>query len=86
VITEFPLPNTDSFPLWITTGPDGNLWFTEEHGNRIGRITPSGLITEFAVPTASSIRRLLPLAQIVICGLRNTVWAKIGKAIPGVYR
>ena len=30
-------------------GPDGNLWFTEFVGNRIGRITPAGAITEFAL-------------------------------------
>ena len=29
-------------PAGITAGPDGNLWFTEENGNRIGRITPGG--------------------------------------------
>jgi streptogramin lyase len=33
----------------ITNGPDGNVWFTEEFGNRIGRITPSGAISEFSV-------------------------------------
>ena len=35
-------------PTGITAGPDGNLWFTEP-GNRgrIGKITPSGAITEF---------------------------------------
>ena len=26
-------------------GPDGNLWFTEYAGNRIGRITPSNAFT-----------------------------------------
>jgi virginiamycin B lyase len=31
---------------------DGNLWFTEADGNKIGRITPTGTITEFPVPTA----------------------------------
>src|SRR5262249_56325030 len=29
----------------ITTGPDGNLWFTELNVNVIGRITPAGVIT-----------------------------------------
>ena len=29
-------------PNGIATGPDGNLWFTEADGNRIGRITPTG--------------------------------------------
>jgi streptogramin lyase len=27
--------------------PDGNLWFTETGGNKIGRITPTGTIDEF---------------------------------------
>jgi hypothetical protein len=30
------------------------LWFTEPSGNKIGRITTTGTITEFSVPTASS--------------------------------
>jgi streptogramin lyase len=33
----------------IALGPDGNLWFTEP--NRIGRITPDGTVTHYAVPT-----------------------------------
>ena len=43
-------------PGGITTGPDGNLWFTEVTGNRIGRITPGApnTITEFPIPTADS--------------------------------
>jgi streptogramin lyase len=44
---------------WIVTGPDGNLWFTEDAGNRIGRITPSGVITEFPIPTANCWPRSL---------------------------
>jgi len=32
----------------ITAGPDGNLWFTESRGNRIGRITTGGVVTEFS--------------------------------------
>jgi streptogramin lyase len=35
-------------PAGIVAGPDGNLWFTELVGNKIGRITPSGQITEFS--------------------------------------
>ena len=39
VITEFPIPTASSFPLGITNGPDGNLWFIGQAGNQIGRIT-----------------------------------------------
>jgi streptogramin lyase len=40
-LSEFPLPMHDSPPLGITNGPGGNLWFTEDKGNQIGRITSS---------------------------------------------
>ena len=33
-------------PPRITSGPDGNVWFTEKP-SRMGRITPDGTITEF---------------------------------------
>jgi virginiamycin B lyase len=53
-VTEFPLPVAGSLPSGITTGPDGNLWFTESGANKIGRITTAGVITEFSIPTANS--------------------------------
>ena len=34
--------------------PDGALWFTEVDGNKIGRITTAGVISEYPVPTAGS--------------------------------
>jgi streptogramin lyase len=36
-------------PNSIAAGPDGNVWFTENLGDAIGRITPSGTITEFPI-------------------------------------
>ena len=54
-ITEFPVSTAASDPLWITTGPDGNLWFTENGSDNIGRIDPTThVITEFPIPTADS--------------------------------
>jgi len=49
VVTEFSAGITaGATPFGITAGPDGNLWFTEANGNRIGRITPAGVVTEFS--------------------------------------
>ncbi|MGH2508195.1 MAG: virginiamycin B lyase family protein [Ktedonobacteraceae bacterium] len=67
MISEFPIPNSDfhtqggggflygiqSGPLAITTGPDGNLWFTNfdiTHQNLIGRISPNGGGVQFPFP------------------------------------
>jgi len=35
----------------LAAGPDGNLWFTDQGNNAIGRESPSGSITEFPLPT-----------------------------------
>jgi hypothetical protein len=56
VVTEFPLPIPNSAPLFITTGADGNLWFTEGNADQIGRITPAGVLTEFPL-TLNSLPR-----------------------------
>ena len=61
VITEYPVPITRSVPYanslhGITAGPDGNLWFTEPQGNKIGKLVPAtGAITEYPVTTTGSI-------------------------------
>jgi virginiamycin B lyase len=41
-------------PKFITAGPDGNLWFGEVYGDRIGRITPAGVFSEFPLPKPGS--------------------------------
>jgi hypothetical protein len=49
VITEFSAGITPGAePEVIVVGPDGNIWFTEIGGERIGRITPAGAVTEFS--------------------------------------
>jgi streptogramin lyase len=53
-INEFTIPTANSLPFGITLGPDGALWFTENGGNKIGRITTAGAFTEYPIPTATS--------------------------------
>jgi virginiamycin B lyase len=54
VLTDFALPAM-SAPMQITAGPDGNVWFTERAANRIGRLTPTGTLTHFDLPTAGTL-------------------------------
>jgi virginiamycin B lyase len=48
---KFYSVSEDTF--FITAGPDGALWFTEWYPPQIGRITPSGSVTEFPCPFAN---------------------------------
>jgi serine/threonine protein kinase/streptogramin lyase len=68
VITEFPLSTTMSSPAGIIGGPGGNLWFVEQHSDKIGRLSTNGTITEFPVPTARSN------PQEIIAGPDGNLW------------
>ena len=46
VTNEFAVPTVDGAPNGITTGPDGNLWFTEYSGVRIGQLILSSAPVE----------------------------------------
>jgi len=49
VFTEFGVPAVpNNHLIGITSGPDGNIWFTEDAG-KVSKITPAGVITEFPV-------------------------------------
>ena len=57
-ITEYPVASGGGLNR-ITSGPDGNIWFTESGINKIARMTPAGsatpgVVTEFAIPTPDS--------------------------------
>src|SRR4051794_10574312 len=46
VYAQPPLLRRDS----ITTGPDGNLWFTEQNAGRIGKMSPAGaMLNEYSL-------------------------------------
>lgn len=54
-ITYFPLSTPGAGPNAITPGPDGNLWFTQQLANRIGKISTTGVILgDFPIPTPGS--------------------------------
>ena len=56
-LKQFKVPTANSQPRAITNGSDGNRWFTEgteftSAPAKIARITPAGVITEFAPAVA----------------------------------
>jgi streptogramin lyase len=54
-ITEFPVSSANGWPPGgITSGPDGDLWFTENGANAIGRISTTGIVSADPVPTPNS--------------------------------
>lgn len=75
-------------PYGITAGPDGNIWFTERYGNRIGKITPSGVVTEYS--TGISAGTYLPSSYptFITVGPDGNLWFteyygnRIGKITP----
>jgi streptogramin lyase len=82
-IAEFAVPTANARPTVIAPAPDGNLWFTERRRpgaagagdlGKIGRITPSGEITEFVVGGPGS----RPLG--ITAGSDGNVWFSLSVA------
>ena len=57
----------------IAAGPDGNMWFTDNANNSIGRITPSGATTFFPVPTTPDPQSGFGLFEIT-AGPDGNMW------------
>jgi streptogramin lyase len=76
-ITEFPIPIVaDS----IVAGPDGALWFTAiESGDKLGRITTAGTVTEFLIPVLPRVFVYTGIAA----GPDGALWFGIAKPTPG---
>ncbi|HXB81912.1 MAG TPA: hypothetical protein VNU22_01020 [Candidatus Acidoferrum sp.] len=51
-LAYYNTPSLDSWPIYITDGPQKALWFTEAFVGKIGRITTDGAITEFPISNA----------------------------------
>lgn len=50
-LVEFSPLVVQSWPRGIAAGPDGNLWFTEYNGGKIGKMSPLGeLLAEYPAP------------------------------------
>lgn len=89
-VAEFPLLKGDIDPFAITSGLDGNLWFTgcrtDSHGtcvsSLVGRMTLQGHVTAFPIPSAYSD------PGIITSGPDGNLWftehynSKIGRVTP----
>lgn len=68
VSAEFAVPTANSQPEGIARGSDGYLYFTEEAGDKIGKMTTAGSFTETALPTGAAA----PLG--IINGQNGALW------------
>jgi virginiamycin B lyase len=81
-VNSFNIPTSNAEPFNITSGPDGNLWFTELNANKIGQLTPLGQFTEFNIPSSNAG------ANYITSGPDGNLWFtelnanKIGRITP----
>ncbi len=74
---------TNAVPQSIAQGADGNMWFTEGGVNSIARITPTGVVTHYPLPTANASPRR------IVSGPDGNLWfteiniGRIGRLVPG---
>ncbi len=78
----FTLPSSTISLSSIAAGPDGDLWFTDvsntgaptyAYVNKIGRVTPSGVFTEFPL----TLRQSGDFVKLLIAGPDGNLWFSI---------
>jgi virginiamycin B lyase len=67
-VTEYPLADPTSTPIYVRAGPDGSMWATELTGNRIARVTSAGKLFEYDIP----FRNSRPIA--IVPGPDGAMW------------
>jgi streptogramin lyase len=67
-IAYFQLPD-HSYPQGITAGPDGHLWYMNGAAGRVGRISTSGEVEEFSLPSRATF-----LESQITAGPDGNVW------------
>jgi streptogramin lyase len=82
VVNDYSTLTASSSPWGITTGSDGNVWFTENSTGKYGKVTPNGTLSEFSTSSSGS------LPQGLTAGPDGNVWfaeftsQKIGRITP----
>ena len=83
----FTLPSPTISLNSIAVGADGNLWFTDvsntggptySYVNKIGRVTPAGVFTEFSL----SLRKATDFINLLIVGPDSNLWFSIDSYLP----
>lgn len=90
-VVEFPIPTHNPYaggngpagaPYSLAAGPDGNVWFAETFANKIGKVTPDGIFTEYPLPASSSRPASLTAGPDGNMWFTEAFANKIGKVTP----
>src|SRR5262249_15166178 len=65
--TMFSVPTADSWPLGITAGPDGAIWFTERQADKVARMSTDGSLTEWDLTPGAFPNR-------IVAGPDGAIW------------
>lgn len=82
-VTDTATTTAASGPFGIVKGPDNNMWFTEYLGDKVGKITSDGTITEYAVGSGPAGITVGPDGNLWIAEYAADKIAKISTAGAG---
>jgi virginiamycin B lyase len=66
-VTEFDIPMPRSGSIGIYAAPDGNVWFCENKGGKIGCLSAKGTVAEYPQPPGSE-------PFLITGGKDGTIW------------
>ncbi len=82
-IYSIKLPNSASRPVYVTPGPSGLMWFTDNGTNAIGRSSLTGTVSETIIPDANAQPGGIVEASDGNIYFTETNGSHVGKSSPG---
>ncbi len=82
--TELKIPVLFPQPWGVTSGSDGNVWFTTRNGsvNSIGKLAPTGQLTLYPIPTPRALANQITTGPDGALWFTETGTSKIGQLVP----
>lgn len=77
-VQHYAVPGPPNFVGPLVVAPDGTMWFGENSRGKVGRITPQGVVTEFALPAYRG--RQLTVGSRLVLGHDGALWAPTGSS------
>jgi hypothetical protein len=82
-LTELLVPTTNDFPVDVTVGSDGNVWFSEANASKIGRVNlvPTLPTIESFAPASGPIRTTVTIKGTNFTGATSVTFNGVSAAL-----
>ncbi len=86
ITNRYPVPTANAGVLLVAVGPDGNIWFSEDAGDKISRLDRRGATPSVTVVEPTRVLVLQPTLQSMPIACQSGTLAHSAIKVSTTYR